>query len=128
VHEAFLAQSLVDQVTEELERQGISGKVQFVEVAVGVFSGVHPEALEFAFSVLRANTPLEEAKLVIRRIPAECRCDACGHREEVNEPVGACPSCGSSEIHFHGGRELRVDAIEVEEPLSREETAPHPEC
>lgn len=113
MHEFSLAQALVDQVIRELDRLGIQQRVQAVEVAIGVLSGVLPEALVFAFEVLRVEPRLQEARLVIRQVPAQCSCQACGCCVEVLQLVEKCPLCGDPDIRLLGGRDLRLEAIEV---------------
>jgi hydrogenase nickel incorporation protein HypA/HybF len=115
LHEAGIAQALVEQVLEQLEKLGNPGPVQSVEVSVGVLSGVLPEALEFAFSVLSADSPLGQARLVIREIPAQCRCLSCGGSTPVKEWLWNCPLCGAAEVRIEGGRDLRLEAIEIAE-------------
>ena len=122
VHEFSLAQALVEQVVQELDRLGIQQKVHSVEVAIGVLSGVMPEALTFAFEVLRVDPRLQEARLVIRQVPTRCSCQACGRWVEVSQLVGQCPLCGATEIRFLGGRDLRLEGIEVEDSLPGDST------
>jgi len=122
VHEFSLAQALVEQVVQELDRLGIQQKVHSVEVAIGVLSGVMPEALTFAFEVLRVDPRLQEARLVIRQVPTRCSCQACGRWVEVSQLVGQCPLCGATEIRFLGGRDLRLEGIEVEDFLPGDST------
>lgn len=115
MHEAAIAQTLIEQVTCELERQKLSGQVRVVEVAVGVLSGVLPASLEFAFSALAAGTSLEKARLVIHLVPATCRCGSCGEQSPAEEVFFQCPRCGSPSITLTGGHDLRLEAIEIEE-------------
>lgn len=65
MHEVSIAYSLLRQVTDAAERNGLS-TVQSVGVAVGRMSGVVPDALAFAFEVLRQGPVVGDAKLEVR--------------------------------------------------------------
>ncbi len=108
-----MAQILIEQVQAELNRRKIEGSVRAVEVAVGLLSGVVPEALEFAFSALIAGSVLEGARLVIRQVPALCTCQTCQQQTPIQDLAWVCPVCGSQEIVVKGGHELRLEAIEI---------------
>lgn len=113
MHEASLAQILIEQIHTELTRRGITGRVHSVEVSVGALAGVVPEALSFAFEALTAATSLAGAQLVIREVPAICSCRSCGEKTTLSDLAWVCPHCGSEDIRLEGGRDLRLEAIEI---------------
>ncbi len=61
-----IAYSLLRQVADVAERNGLKN-VQSVGVAVGRYSGVVPDALAFAFEVLRQGPVVGSAELEVRR-------------------------------------------------------------
>lgn len=65
MHEVSIADALMQQVTEAASRHGLV-TVRQVGICVGVRSGVVPEALAFAFEVLRAGPVLGTATLDVR--------------------------------------------------------------
>jgi hydrogenase nickel incorporation protein HypA/HybF len=64
VHEVSIAQTLLQQVSELAITHRMAA-VQRVGVAVGRYSGVVPEALAFAFEVLREGPALGAAALEV---------------------------------------------------------------
>lgn len=65
MHEVSIAQALVAQVQDTAAREGLAS-VRRVGVCVGPHSGVCPEALTFAFEILREGTLLGGACLDVR--------------------------------------------------------------
>ena len=116
LHEASIVQSLIDQVEAEIARAGESGDVVALELAIGRLSGVHVDAIRFAFEFLSPGTVVEGAELRIREPEAYAACQACGVRESVTELTMQCPQCGAGEIRIEGGQELLLESIELEQP------------
>jgi hydrogenase nickel incorporation protein HypA/HybF len=115
MHELSVAEALIDQVTAELDRTGQRGPVTRVDIAIGWLSGVHCEALRFAFELLAPGTVVEAARLSIRQPPAVSYCRSCGAEEEIDGMVADCPRCHSPEIAIDQGRELLLESIELED-------------
>lgn len=115
MHEVAIAQAILEQVGVELGRAKATGRVTRIEVAVGRLSGVNPDALRFALELLAPGTLLESARLDIQQPKPICCCTACGARTEIDELQTDCPACASPEITFEGGRELILQAIELDE-------------
>jgi hydrogenase nickel incorporation protein HypA/HybF len=65
MHEVSIAEALMQQVTEAASRHGLAS-VRQIGICVGARSGVVPDALAFAFEVLRAGPVLGGAVLEIR--------------------------------------------------------------
>lgn len=115
MHELSLVGALIEQVQGEVEQAKVSGKIHRVEISVGRLSGANADCLRFAFHLLTANTPLENAEIVIHEPQAICRCQDCNARVEIDQLVVQCPRCASSAITIEGGRELMLQSIDVEE-------------
>ncbi len=116
MHELSIAEALIEQVGRELKRAGQPGPVVRLELAVGRLSGVHADALRFAFDLLAPGTLVEGAEVSISEPPARCCCRTCGAETEIDELVFCCPCCESDQVTIEGGRELLLESIEVEEP------------
>ena len=115
MHEAAIAEELIAAADAALVRSRAAGRVLRLEVAVGRLSGISPEALRFAFERLVPGTRIEGARLEIAEPKARCHCRQCGKRTETDDVFGGCPACGGADVTIEGGRELLLQAIEVED-------------
>lgn len=114
MHELSIVEALIDQVQHELDRAGQRGSVMQVEVSIGRMSGVHPDAVRFAFELLAPGTIVERAEIVIEEPKAVCRCLVCDAQTEIDDLVVQCPKCGSDAIAIEGGRDMMLQSIEIE--------------
>ncbi len=85
-----------------------------IRLRVGALSGVVPEALEFAFELLRAGTLAESARLQIVPVPATCWCASCQDEFGVPDLIAECPRCGQPSAELRRGRELELDSLEID--------------
>ena len=108
MHELGLAQEIVDVVTATVG----TGKVARVVVEVGALALVLPDALRFCFDLAAADTAVEGAELDIVEIPGRARCQACRGEIALTRPFGRC-ACGSSDLDWLSGEELRIKTVEV---------------
>ena len=108
MHELALTQSIVDACCE---RAG-DAHVTRVRVEVGRRSGVSADALRFCYDVCAEGTALDGSELAIVETPGRARCRTCGVSAEVNDYLALC-ACGSADLDFTGGDELRVRLMEV---------------
>jgi hydrogenase nickel incorporation protein HypA/HybF len=115
MHEASLAQSILDIAMEHCSREG-HRSITSVEVRIGSASGVLPEALTMAFDIIKLETMAAQAKLLIDHVPLGGSCRGCGERFVTDEHfILSCPHCGSGDFFLDAGRELDITEIEVEE-------------
>ena len=113
MHEASIAQSLLERVEEALIGQG-PVRVSMVRLKVGVLSGVVPEALQFAWKAMTDQTIAQGADLVIDLAPILARCGACEIDVEVQSPQRmVCPRCDRPVGPPLGGRELDLISLQV---------------
>ena len=61
MHEVSIVEALIEQVGEEVERAGASGRVTRLALSIGQLSGVHSDSIRFAFELLSPGTILEGA-------------------------------------------------------------------
>jgi hydrogenase nickel incorporation protein HypA/HybF len=108
VHELGVTQQIVELV---LERAG-AARVTKVVVEIGKLSAVLPDAVRFCFDLCCEGTPLAGAALEIVEPPGRGRCRACGGEVLLERPFGRC-ACGSSDLDWISGEELRIRAMEV---------------
>ncbi len=115
MHEVAIADALIAQVQDEVDRVGASGRVTRIALCVGRLSGVSADALRFALELLAKGTILDSARIDLAEPRAVCRCAACGGRTEIDDIEARCPRCGEADVTIEGGRELLLESIEVEE-------------
>jgi hydrogenase nickel incorporation protein HypA/HybF len=111
MHELALASAIVDAV----ERHADGHRVLTVNVRVGRLRQVVPDSLEFCFGIVSRDGVCEGARLALEIVPAELRCDDCGHGWELLAPPFRCPVCGGDEVEVERGEEFLVESIEIEE-------------
>jgi hydrogenase nickel incorporation protein HypA/HybF len=101
------------EVMDVVARRAAGARVRRVVLEIGKLCAVLPEAVRFCFECCREGTDLAEAELEIVETPGRARCRGCGGGLELERPYGLCP-CGSSDLEWLSGEELRIKEIEVE--------------
>ncbi|HOP30969.1 MAG TPA: hydrogenase maturation nickel metallochaperone HypA [Spirochaetota bacterium] len=113
MHELSLAMSVRDIVEEAAKSNG-SAKVNEVNIVVGSFSSVVPDALEFAMEVAKKGTVFENARINIRTEKAVVNCSECGKDTEIEDYIFKCGSCGSGAVRVITGDRMYVESIDIE--------------
>ena len=114
LHELSLAQAVWRQVGGEMEKHAGACLVA-LEVTVGRFSGADPEAFEFALRLLAEDSPWPDAEVRLRTEPVRLLCRTCARRYETETLDLACPGCGGYDVEVTGGRDLRLESLEIQE-------------
>jgi len=114
MHEMSIAESIIEIVQQHLPKHE-GCKVRSVTLRVGALAGIVPESLEFCFTALTTDTPLDGARLTIGRVPLAATCRACGVTSEIHLESFACPACQDSNIEVLSGTELQVTEIETDD-------------
>lgn len=112
MHEIGIMQSTLDLALHQAA-QNQASKVHLIVMRVGELSGVVPEALEFAFEVLKRETPASEAQLRIEHVAATGWCARCQKEFPVDAIVYDCPQCHQTSRELRRGRELELTSIEI---------------
>ncbi len=115
MHELSIVRTIIEQVEQEIRTAGHDGRVLQVELSIGRLSGVHADAIEFAFEMLAPGTRLKGATLAIDRPKAQCCCSACDARTDIEGWPSECPACGDRDFTIEGGREMLLRTIELED-------------
>ncbi|MBI4955931.1 MAG: hydrogenase maturation nickel metallochaperone HypA [Myxococcales bacterium] len=118
MHEASIAEALLEQIAEAALRHG-ARRVVGARVAVGALSAVEPQALAFAFEVMRAGTVAAACELVIEERPLVVSCAACGHSGPQDPREPGCPRCQAVPVSVVSGRELCLVSVDVEDDDAR---------
>ena len=108
MHELGIAMSIVEAAVESAD----GAPVRRIVVVVGELTAVMPDALRFCFAAAATDTVVAGAELEIREVRAVARCEACSAR--LSDGMRAFCNCGSAELVWESGRELRVVELEVE--------------
>jgi hydrogenase nickel incorporation protein HypA/HybF len=93
-----------------------SCQVKSIRVRIGEFSGVEPELLANAYSLLVTDTSFARARLEVNRAKLEAVCSLCESDFRIKRFTFRCPYCGSRELSVVGGEELLLESIAMEEP------------
>ena len=110
MHELSITRNIVAIVSEAAHGR----RVRTVTLEVGALSGVMADSIAFCFGVVSAETPVEGARLDIRKIDGRARCRLCGSEFAAPTLYSPCP-CGSREVVLIGGEELKIKSLELEE-------------
>lgn len=113
MHELAMVRSIYDVISEQIKEHHVK-RVMQVRLVVGELTGVEDMTMKLCFEMYVQATPLEGAKLVIRRVPAKVRCRICGNEYETKIPFSGCAVCGNKKIQIISGEELYIDSLEVE--------------
>lgn len=112
MHEFSICKSLIEIIEQEAGRY-CTVPVVAVKLRIGKLSGIVPDALRFAFTVLSEGRRTEGAALLIEEVPIQISCQSCGKVSTVDDPFLLCPHCRGSEVELTGGRELEIIEMEI---------------
>jgi len=114
MHELSIAREIFDIIEAERVRHGFE-VVEKVRLRVGGLSGVEPQALEFAFEVIREDTCAAQADLEIEMEPTKLVCRQCQFTTNDNYGPNACKQCGSFDVGIDATAGVDIVSLEVEE-------------
>jgi hydrogenase nickel incorporation protein HypA/HybF len=116
MHELSIALSIVDAVTDSAAAYP-GARVKQVRLRVGVVSAVVEDSLRFCWEVATSGSALEGAELAVTMLPVVVHCAACNASSEIESfPNLVCPHCGRPSNDLRQGRELEIEAMEIEMP------------
>jgi len=112
MHELSLIENVLDLALERAQQHGAE-RIETITLRIGSLAGVDPDALQFAFEVIKAGSIAEEAELVIEAVPAECFCAECEATFAAADGCCECPACGSISRDLRQGRELQLLSLQL---------------
>src|SRR3989339_2124443 len=112
MHEMSICLALLRQVGEVAENNGAES-VEKITVLVGPLSGVEPLMLENAFSIARAGTIAEKARLVCEAGEIKVSCQICGAESMGSINSLICEQCKSWKTTVLSGYDLILKNIEL---------------
>jgi hydrogenase nickel incorporation protein HypA/HybF len=108
VHELGITQEILAIVMEQANDR----KVKRVVLEIGALACVIPDSIRFCFDLCSAGTVAEGAALEIVQPPGQGRCRCCDADVLLHQVLTHC-RCGSDEVEWLSGQELRVKEMEV---------------
>jgi hydrogenase nickel incorporation protein HypA/HybF len=114
MHELSIAQSILS-IAENAVPENSNAVVTGIGLQIGQLSGIEISSLEFAFSVIKADTILQNAELNIEIIKGEAECNECKTIFHLCNYGKCCPTCKSYSMKILKGREMRVLNIVTDE-------------
>jgi len=114
MHELSIAQNILDIIRQSVPPPS-HAKIRFVDVKVGVMSGVVAESLSFSFAAIIQDTDLASCAMNILEIPYVIRCHTCAKETSGSAGLALCPECGGLDTEVLSGMELEIQSIHLEE-------------
>jgi hydrogenase nickel incorporation protein HypA/HybF len=114
MHELSLAHSILS-IAENAVSGNPGARITGVGLQVGELSSIEIESLEFAFSVIKSGSILENAALHIDIVKGEAECMDCKNIFPISSFATCCPTCNCYSVKILRGREMRVLHLEMEE-------------
>ena len=112
MHEVGIMQSTLHIALEWASKQG-ADRIERLGMRVGALSGVVPDALQFAFEVLKKDTLAETAQLEVEFIPLRIYCRSCACEFESDGFSHMCTTCDGFDTEIRQGRELEISYVEL---------------
>lgn len=112
MHELALCEG-IRQIVEQTARREGATRVVRVNLEIGAFTAVEPDALRFCFDAVMQGTPAEGATLEIDLTPGTAFCLDCAATVPLATRLDPCPRCAGGRLVPDGGTEMRVRAIDV---------------
>ena len=112
MHEVSIMQSTLQLADEHLQKASCT-VIHCIRLRVGLLSGVVPEALAFAFEVLKADTSAANATLEIERAPGLFSCTACGLELRLDSMEFKCTGCGGLLVLREGGADMELAQMKI---------------
>lgn len=113
MHEVSIMTEAVRMAVESAQAAG-ARRIAGLRLRVGKLSGAVPEAMTFAWDVVRQNTLAADATLAIESVAAACWCAKCEAEFESKDFLGECPRCHEPSGDLRRGHELEIASVELE--------------
>jgi hydrogenase nickel incorporation protein HypA/HybF len=112
MHEATVAQSLIDVILQEAETR--HARPVSAKMSCGELNKINDDVLSFAFEAVAQGTPCEGMTLRIEHKPLQGRCRPCGEVFVIDVSNPQCPDCRGSDFELLPDAPLVLDEIEFE--------------
>ena len=122
MHEASIAQSIVQTVLKEADKQKAS-RVESVEIEIGELTFLGIDQVEFWTKTGFQGTVAENADIILKKVKGTIHCNVCQYQGKLKRqtdpiyhltlPAFSCPHCQSSKIEITQGKEAIVRRIKI---------------
>jgi hydrogenase nickel incorporation protein HypA/HybF len=113
MHEVSIMAEALRMAVESAQTVG-ARRITGLRLRVGRLSGAVPEALQFAWDVVRQDTMAATAQLEIESVPAATWCATCQTEFECRDFFSECPCCHHVSGELRRGRELEIASVEMD--------------
>lgn len=96
-----------------LAQQHGATSVGAITVRIGPLSGVEPDLLDRAFGIARGGPPVDQATLVVERVPLVVRCRDCEAEGPARPNRMLCAECNSYHVDVISGDEMLLARVEL---------------
>ena len=114
MHELSIANDILTIIRQNVPQEELNN-IENINVKIGDMSGVVAESLEFCFQAIISETELDNAKLVIEKIPFAVKCNSCGSESTNEFGIRVCSDCNSTDTTVISGLEMQVTEVELKE-------------
>ena len=112
MHEISIMESTLEIAINHAQAQKAK-EIKAIVMKIGELSGVIPQALEFAFEVVRENSIASNATLKIETIPVCCHCESCQEKFYPTGYIFECPNCHQFSNNILEGKEIELSSLEI---------------
>ncbi len=122
MHEASIAQSIVQTVLQEANKQH-SSHVESIEIEIGELTFLGIDQITFWINTGFKGTIAENADIILKQVKGIIRCETCKYQGELKSqtdpiyhillPTFSCPHCQSSKIEITQGKEAIIRRIKI---------------
>jgi hydrogenase nickel incorporation protein HypA/HybF len=110
MHEYSVALNIADLVLQHSQGK----RLEKVHLSIGALSGIYFESLEMYLQLVFEEKGHKGVVLDAQFVPATFQC-SCGKEYTVSKMEDGCPACGGFERRMTGGKDCRVESIEVDD-------------
>ncbi len=122
MHEMGIVQGILAASIEAAEKAGAT-RIKEIKITIGELTEIQEFALQFAFESLSPDTLAEGGRLTVSHLGAKSRCGQCGTEFEHGRFEIICPKCENFLCELIRGREMNIDAIDIDTPEDASEDA-----
>jgi len=101
-------------VKSTLALAGKAQRIKRLKVIVGERSGLSLQGLREHFKPAALGTPAENAVLELFEEKCIAQCAECETDFKPHKLTLACPFCGSTQLNYIAGNQIKIAAVEVE--------------
>jgi hydrogenase nickel incorporation protein HypA/HybF len=112
MHELSIALNIIEIITAEA-KDSHAKTVSKIELEIGTWSGVEPEAIQFAMDQAISGTIASKAEVIFHWKKAVAQCKDCCNEFEPDDFFKICPICNSLNTYLLTGKELNIKSIEI---------------